>query len=122
MATQLKQIILDARALLEQSDWTQGVFARKASGDTVPFRDYEASAFCAMGAIRKVANIPDHAEQFPCDGCDREGILDLAVGNLSRAQFGVSLVAYNDEPGRTKEEVLEAMSTLATIAPEDLLV
>ena len=51
-----KQHLIEARSLIEKPEsWTKGAFARDASGDKVTIASADATCFCLVGAIARVA-------------------------------------------------------------------
>lgn len=109
-----KELLAQARALVENG-WTQKSFGRNANGtpgDAWKHGDYEPVQFCMLGAMRsargmfdeerKVENIAYHK------GCDALSSTIAGKGYTPDSDlYHYNIVGYNDEPGRTKEEVLE---------------
>lgn len=87
----LKELLTVARALLAQG-WTQGVFARDASGAEVPWAGERATCFCILGAINRA--------RTEIGGSFSLGVL---ATNVLRARVG-SLPDFNDHA--THEQVL----------------
>lgn len=95
--TTFSQEFREVRKLIEQG-WTQGAYARSASGYSVDSNSTpDAVCWCLSGAIIRVAT----AQAIPVYKIrDRlREVLFLRVGNGS-------IVVWNDAPLRTKEEVL----------------
>lgn len=96
------EILLKAADLIEQKGWTRYGYARDEDGNDVNPTSRHAVCFCAIGAIRASAN-------------------DRGLGSLSRTAVRFaedaldcnSLDDWNDEFGRTKEEVVEALRRAA---------
>lgn len=86
------EILKEARRLIAEKGWTQGVYARHANGNLIDPMEGNAACFCSLGAIWKVGGILEHA---------------FAVIALEGV-IGISLAEWNDDPSRTKEEVLAA--------------
>lgn len=92
------QLLDGTKQLLVEKGWTQGARARSVEGGLVPAGDPRACSFCLLGAFAQVCN-------------------DLQVGS-SDARFRAlsalwtakattkGIAAYNDEAGRTKEDIL----------------
>jgi hypothetical protein len=80
-----KEILLAARWILENHTWMQNDFQSFNNGKW---------SFCAVGAINQVKT--DSRPQYQ------------VARQLLNSVVGGSIVAYNDDEGRTKEEVLVA--------------
>ncbi len=83
-------ILRSARALVARG-WTQGAFARDASGNAVRPKDPCAIRWCADGAVRSVDPYPS-----------------AALAAMDRVLAPCDFVNWNDCPGRTQAEVLGA--------------
>ena len=84
-----------------EKGWTQGEIARNESGYCVPASDPDAVCWCAVGAIGAAYPIdktmhPDYLEA-------RDSIRRV----LSESGVECSISEWNDDPRRTKEEVLD---------------
>lgn len=88
----LETLIAAREKIKTPEKWTQGAYARVASGDSTAYRDPAATAYCAFGAICAAA--PSAWDEGGC-------VLALRA---TRARD--SLVRWNDAPGRTHAEVL----------------
>ncbi len=86
--------------------WTQGAVARDAGGREVSIVSEEACAWSVCSAFALAAK----------DGIPMNHIADAlrAFGDVTSA---TSLEAWNDDPSRTHQEVLEA--SLARVSSED---
>jgi|688.fasta_scaffold598302_3 hypothetical protein len=83
--------------LLEATGWCQQEFARDKQSDIVDYRSEEACQFCILGAINRVYLDTKH-----------HSILDNHL-----LQKGIhDVVEWNDNPMRTKEEVIELLKEL----------
>lgn len=89
-----RSIAVAARAALARG-WIQGHQAHDANGNLCNPSDDRATSFCIIGAIERGRS--ELVEPYP--SCTR--ILEC----LWRRIY-TSPVVWNDEPGRTKEEVL----------------
>lgn len=90
--TRLK-ILRDARELLAKPNgWIQGSFARNKYGVATLIESSTACSFCAWGAVRRASLLNGH--DVPVE-YDVTGIPDT------------NFINFNDQPGRTKEEVLD---------------
>jgi hypothetical protein len=88
-----KQILVEARELIAKG-WTQLAYAKKANGDVTDDRDGSGVCFCALGAIRRASG--SYTDCQPAAG-------------VFRAAIGSAFIdGWNDAPGRTQAEVLEA--------------
>ena len=100
------------------------------------YRD-DTKAVCAFGAIRTVIGglvVDPRAEygyrdidipsRYPVDSAEATQALRLRTraSNASRAFYrviGSDITAYNDVEGRTKEQMIRAMQTVASAIEED---
>ena len=95
--------------------WTQGTWARTASGKIARSSDRSAASFCILGALERSIsnlNISDetlrhaykivHEEIRAADAIDRL----LKPKNANHAS---SIIGYNDRQGRTQKEVLNVL-------------
>ena len=101
--TKPAEVALLAAALV-RTGWTQGTEARDEEGRPVYATDPAAVCWCATGAIRRVASVigaglPDYD-------------VILAAANAV-ATCGMGIVAWNDEPGRTQDDVAAALDAAA---------
>src|SRR5215472_16812630 len=96
LAKSTKEVLVAAKWMLENVGWTQRKFARNKMGNSCALDDYEQVAcYCAAGAIFAVKS-------------ESEIFINQARIALRGAMDAGSLVTWNDEPGRTREQVLEA--------------
>ena len=98
---QTPQGILNAAAdLIERTGWTQGFSALDSYGDSCYISSPAATCYCAYGAV-----IKSHADL----GGGR-GLLGPAFDIFrANAQTTDGVIDWNDQPGRTKEEVIAAL-------------
>lgn len=92
-----RRVLLDAARVLERGGWCQG-----------RVKDY-AGQHCALGAIREVAF---------CDFLGKAAERVLARSLRLRPGFGsatpdVMVAEWNDDPGRTADEVVTALRKAA---------
>ena len=92
METTVKGVLVRARDLLSVSGWCKGKLAADVAGFGLPSDSEDAVSFCAVGAIYREVH----------DQCAS----GLAVTLLDRLSGG-DVVAFNNAPERTKEEVLD---------------
>lgn len=99
------EILRAAKARISTPDrWTQGASARNAFGlHVTPFSEH-ATCYCGYGAIWSIKNhgVLRHESS--------ETYLSLSVGR--------HFPYYNDEPGRTHEEVMAAFDKAIQLAEE----
>jgi hypothetical protein len=81
-----------------ETGWTQQAFARDASGGQIPLGSDEAVAWTLCGAFALAGK----------DGIPM-GHLPAALRALADVTGMDSLNGWNDEAGRTKKEVLDAL-------------
>ena len=98
--------LLEQAAAFPHDTWIQGSEARDAAGrECYPFQE-EAVSFCAIGRLNKVC----HQQRAP----------DPVRTALARALLTVlppgagDLQLWNDQPGRTPQEVRELFQKAAT--------
>lgn len=95
---EVSEVLNKAADLLEKPGaWTQGEGARTPEGGGVRANDLRACSWDIIGAIHKAA---------PTDG------LADSAKNYMLATIG-NLTNYNDAPGRTQAEVVEALRQAA---------
>lgn len=111
-------VLREAARLIEEGGWTQGALARTLRGLSVEPGSGQAVAWCAAGALLRasvaMASGPyrdEYARRLYRDAMEQ---LDAVVGQRGGA------VAWNDAPGRTREEVVAAllMAAEATVLRE----
>lgn len=106
------KVLADAAYLLETRGWTQHVFGRdKAGYEVAEYALSEAACLCAIGAIAvAVGRMPD----VTWDGTVAEEATDLLAKHIGTRW----IPGWNDEPGRTREEVIGAFRGAAAKAVE----
>ena len=99
-----KQILAGARELVYQG-WCQGVDARDARGERCAPWHRDARSWSVLGAlVASEGNDPDVRAHSSAAVAE----LGQAVALLAEAAGIRTLQAWNDEPGRTRDEVLAA--------------
>lgn len=89
-----KEILIAAKALIDAPEkWTQGDYARDASGNSVSFKSKDAVCFCSLGAIHKVAKGKDFDDAEKC------------LREILNGDFRSSLHRFND--AKNHKEVIE---------------
>lgn len=89
-----------AACLLREKGWTQNEYARDGEGRPCDPNSPEAVCFCALGAIRRST-------------LDRRAMrkaIDL-IKKASKHPNGIDV--WNDETGRTADEVIDLLEELA---------
>jgi len=85
------KILDETKKTLIERGWHQGYFAIDKRRKHVSFMNESACAFCVLGAVFRAAGTK------PVAG---------PLNALSAVAPGGSAAAYNDAPGRTKEDML----------------
>lgn len=101
-----REVLLRAADLIESKGWCKDFSALDADLNEVdPWSD-SACVFCAVGAIESVA-----ANGY----ADFDGLTlsNGAIDRLSRALGARNVIRWNDEDGRTQEEVVAALRKAA---------
>ena len=110
MLTKL-EVLKKARELV-QAGWTQEQDACGSAGEKVAFSSPEAKCFCATGAISRAAyelggwSKTDETRIAAFTRSDDRHIAGLAYGELTTELNGEEPYEWNDEDGRTREQVL----------------
>lgn len=87
--------------LLRITGWTQGAYARDKRGLAVPEQSESAVSFCVRGAILRC---------YP--GLDSVDITDKVEQHVKNISGVGNIVRWNDTPGRTKAEVIDALEAV----------
>jgi hypothetical protein len=88
--------------LIEATGWCQGESAKDDRGRSIYARHPQACSFCLMGAIDLVYDVGNYSKAFI-------KVLE-AVNKLEQKRTYVS--EWNDDPERTKEEVVNLLKGL----------
>lgn len=102
----LSQCAIDAAELIEHGGWTQGAEARDANGNKVSALSDFACSWCAMGALRRVA------DSTRLTGADKIAV--IAGLPLTPILSLHPLATFNDDRDRTKEEVINLLREAGT--------
>jgi hypothetical protein len=103
-----QRILIAARGKIETS-WTQHAAAKNADGDRVAASSAEACSFCSAGALDSVCiSLSEHYSQYV-----------QAFSHLRQAAGAASVIEWNDDPKRTKAEVLAAFDKAIAFATGD---
>lgn len=108
MTAAISTILFKAADLIEpEGAWTQGPWAADAEGNEVRPRDEAACAFCASGALERIAGgYWDH----PLYRAARDVVDPLTPED--------SLVCFNERTSRTQPEVVAKLREAANVALE----
>ena len=98
MSEKVIQLLDGTKKLLIEKGWTQGVRARDRAGEPAPAGDPRACSFCLLGAFARTC------EESSVDSSNGRLRALLALWTAKATAKGIA--AYNDEPGRTKEDVI----------------
>ena len=82
----------------DPSTWVQGAYAANKEGIPLPIHDPFSVSFCLVGAISK------------CYKRDTKEFVEVEAKVL--AELGSPISYWNDEPGRTFQEVLDLVTKL----------
>lgn len=88
------KILIEARRAIAEIGWTQELYARDGRGYECHPRNVDAVCFCSIGALVRAS---DGSE---AGYLEAETVLSQAMGGF--------IIPFNDEPGRTKGEILAA--------------
>jgi len=118
--TSAKDILVTAKSLLEEKGWTQGYYARDIYNDRLAPWKQEAVCFCTVGALIRVSGelrfqIAHGNETKNLSLFEKQELLDaidvqtsLARDYLFKGVGAVHTPTWNDDPTRTKQDVLDA--------------
>lgn len=116
---QLLELLRTARGKLA-AGWTQGCFAKDATGAQVNPEASEATCWCAVGAVR--ASMGPAYRIAMIDGRAHAELYE-AIASVGAVDSGDAIVEFNDKAGRTQVEVLDLFDRAiaaveARLAPE----
>jgi len=101
---ELAEIFTEARRLIVEGGWIQDEFAQNNDGEGVRWNSPNATCFCAVAAIFRAA----------------PRLRGVSIGTASEflgRTFGTDFMpvdAWNDDPVRTKEDVIQFFDALIT--------
>jgi hypothetical protein len=100
-----QDILIKAAELLDSAPtaWTQKHIARDEGGWPEPANHPNACSWCALGAIAKAQNLPDAPQG------------DNPAAKLLASHLGVNIVDWNDNPLRTREDVIQGLREAAKL-------
>lgn len=95
--------VCEKAAQLVDKGWVQGTNALDEAGRITDFFDPGAVRFCAVGAIARAARQVSDFEHY-----------DRLIRLIRKHELpDIFLIVWNDEPGRTKEEVRDLFLRVA---------
>jgi hypothetical protein len=100
------EVLERAGRLLEEREWLQGVYGAGPNGEIADENAPDCPGFCLMGALKNVLGGWKGT-------ADAEHFIDEVIRDIHGAEH------WNDTPGRTKQEVLEALSKAAELARKE---
>lgn len=83
--------------LLEKKGWCQHVYARNAAGVPVMYDNESACRFCILGAMEAAGKNLDELKRLRAHMINK---------------YKSDPASWNDQPGRTKEEVIALLKEL----------
>ena len=92
-----------ARAKVE-AGWTQRAAARDASGQSVGWTEAKACSYCAMGALWAATEGSAHSAEL------------WLIRVLQSRNAGHSVISFNDDRNRTKDDVLKLFDDAIELA------
>jgi len=99
-------ILREAKRLIEEKGWTQGTYARDSRGEACDWNGATALCFCAEGAMFAAA-----------EALRADAGAECAAGFLiEQVTPAPSIVAYNDQPGRSREDVIAIFDKAIALA------
>ena len=116
------RVLRRAADIVESHGLCQGWYARDADGGQVDETDPHAESFCIRGALHKAVvdlrseGTPGHDRLI---GDQEHNCLMLVRSFLLRKGVLISVVKYNDRPGRTAAEVAGLLRDVAAGAPPE---
>lgn len=132
--TSAKDILVAAKALIEEKGWAQGYFAYDQYRDKVSPWQYNAESFCTVGALIRVSGALRYAaahseETKDLSASEKMALIDAVDRNASLAKCAVikaigpgtiAIPTWNDDPIRTKQDVLDVFDLAILDATEDV--
>ena len=104
----MKEILTRAREILTpEGAWIQNYPAMDSRGNSRDPEDRRASSWCLVGALERAAY--DSSDSDPECTMLECAMLECATFALQAALGRDALAAWNDAPGRTREEVLHLL-------------
>ncbi len=97
MSKKTQKVLDKAIDLLDKKGWCQNQFAKDKKGCSVAIGSKEAASFCVQGALLKAG-----VNNLKFD-------TSLKVYNVLNQLVPEGYIEWNDEKGRTKEEVIDLL-------------
>lgn len=116
--TTTTEYLKTAKQLLIDKGWIKGDYARDADGNRVPAVSSSATCYCILGALKAASHsVDDHTGAMAPLRCS----IVNAINGMRKTNFGADygIHPWNDDPARTKEEVLAVFD--AAIATEEAM-
>lgn len=114
MTEEVRRLLTYARALIEKG-WTKGASARNAARASVSEYSAAACAFCTIGALRR-AYLDCHA--FAGELYAATDALTDQLPARRRGLGRATILQYNDNRQRTKEEILALFDAALKETPQ----
>lgn len=106
MKPTIKDTLLEAADILETMGWTQGSYARDVWGNPRQVFDDTAVQFCALGALSCATRFMNVDESI-------DVLTKYLYKKLSWNDSEISISKWNDQLGRTREDVISTMRDCA---------
>jgi hypothetical protein len=106
------QVLMRAKKLLVTKGWTKGTFARdKYHKQHLDWYSPKAACFCAGGALNRASGEDNHyADNY------LERIIEQTGFVKSSWNYDSVIAVWNDDPKRTKKQVLTAFDKAIALA------
>ena len=114
MGNNVVSVLKLGRELIE-AGWTQGALARNAMQEEVLYVDTHATCFCTSGAIHRALYKNAPVENY---GETVDDVFDIVWDLLGDEYYPGGIALWNDNPDRTKEDVLELFDKAIAMAKE----
>jgi len=101
------ELLRNMRSAIDKG-WCQGVSSRNRQGNPVVSYSDEASHWCLIGSVHAKLPIPSPSII--------SSIFDIITKLLADRNEKPDLAMYNDNPARTKEEILELLDEAISVA------
>lgn len=107
------QVLRDMAKLFERKELAKGTYARDKNGNKVwEHETRRAAAFCIYGAELVIAR----RMKIPCFWENAGDIVERSLEKVTRA---TSLAEWNDNPRRTKQQVINAINKAITLLEKE---
>ena len=106
-------ILLKAARLIETKGWVQGAIATDSNGLGVPSYHPDAISFCALGALNRTLSDFKRVCVIATE-CNVMGFGHAhALQTVQAAIESLAIPHWNDEKGRTREDVIDLLVAAA---------